>query len=67
MFAFEPWSIKSDASHKSSKLSESELDTMMHTVRACTFLQAGMQQLVNNLSDIGGMKQATLRGTLLLV
>ncbi len=43
----------------SSKLCESELDTMMHTVRACTFLQAGMQQLVKNLSDIGGMKQAS--------
>jgi hypothetical protein len=36
MFAFEPWSIKNDASHRSSKfqasskLRESELDTMMH-------------------------------------
>jgi hypothetical protein len=48
-------------SQVSSKLHESELDTMMHTVRACTFLQAGMQQLVKNLSDIGGMKQASLR------
>lgn len=48
-------------SQVSSKLRELELDTMMHTVRACTFLQAGMQQLVKNLSHIGGMKQASLR------